>query len=160
MSVNTVRAYLSAYGLEDRVMEFNVSSATVELAAKALGTEPARIAKSLCFHLGDSYALVVVAGDARIQNAKFKAAFQVKARMASPEDTLRVTGHAVGGVCPFALPQDAPVRTYLDVSLRRFDRVYPACGSSSSAIGLTCDELYAASGAEGWVDVSALPNPA
>ena len=115
MSVNTVRAYLSAYGLEDRVMEFNVSSATVELAAKALGTEPARIAKSLCFQLGESYALV---------------------------------------------PQDAPVRTYLDGSLRRFDRVYPACGSSSSAIGLTCDELYAASGAEGWVDVSALPDPA
>lgn len=119
---------------------FEVSSATVELAALALNVEPARIAKTLAFHDGDGCLLVVAAGDARIDNVKFKACFNMKARMLSSEQALEMTGHAVGGVCPFALPKG--VRVFLDVSLQRFEQVFPAVGSSNSAICLTCDELF------------------
>lgn len=152
MSVDAVRAYLEAFDLSDRVMEFETSSATVELAALAVGTEPARIAKSLTFYAKDGGCLLIVtAGDQRIDNAKFKAFFASKAKMMSAEDALVSTGHAVGGVCPFALPTGVAV--YLDRSLCRFDTVYPAAGSASSAVRLTCDELFAASHAIEWIDV-------
>lgn len=141
--------------MEDRVQEFEVSSATVELAAQALGCEPARIAKSLTFLLNDAALMVVAAGDARIDNAKFKARFAAKAKMLTPEQVLALVGHAVGGVCPFAV--NAGVQIYLDESLKRFETVYPACGSSSSAIEMTIGELVQCSHALGWVDVCKLP---
>ena len=143
MSIERVKAYFEPLGLADRIREFSVSSATVELAAAALGCEGCRIAKSLSF--------LVAAGDARIDNGKFKAFFHTKARMLSPEEATALVGHAVGGVCPFAVNEG--VRTYLDVSLKRFDSVFPACGSSNSAIELTLDELERLSQALGWVDV-------
>lgn len=151
MAIERVRAYLKAFGAEDRILEFPVSSATVALAAEALGCEPARIAKTLSFLSGESCILVVAAGDAKVDNAKFKARFSMKAKMLSPEDAERLVGHAVGGVCPFAVNEGIPV--YLDESLRRFQTVYPACGSSNSAIELTLDELERFSGAQAWVDV-------
>ena len=152
MSVALVREYLRPFGLDDRILEFDVSSATVELAAKALGTEGARIAKTISLYDKDGGCLLVVcAGDCKIDNAKFKARFGFKPRMLSPDDALLMTGHAVGGVCPFALAQKIPV--YLDVSLQRFDTVFPAAGSASSAVRLSCDELSAASAATGWEDV-------
>lgn len=151
MAIERVRAYLKAFGAEDRILEFPVSSATVALAAEALGCEPARIAKTLSFLSGESCILVVAAGDAKVDNAKFKAHFSMKAKMLSPEDAERLVGHAVGGVCPFAVNEGIPV--YLDESLRRFQTVYPACGSSNSAIELTLDELERFSGAQAWVDV-------
>ena len=150
MSIEAVKAYLRPYGKEQEVIELSLSSATVELAAQALGVAPARIAKTLSFQDGDGCLLLVAAGDAKVDNQKFKAAFGFKAKMLAPEDALRLTGHAVGGVCPFALPQG--VRVFLDESLRRFNTVYPACGNSQSAIGLTCDELALTSRCEGWVD--------
>ena len=150
MSVSLVKAYLDAFGLADRVREFDVSSATVELAAKALGTEGARIAKSITLHDGaDGCIMILCAGDHKIDNASFKAKFGFKARMLSPDEALALTGHAVGGICPFALP-DTGVRVYLDESLRRFDVVYPAAGSASSAVALSCDELFLASRALSW----------
>ena len=162
MSIDTVRAYFRARGMEDRVQEFSVSSATVPLAAKALGCEEAHIAKSMAFHGkdGDGCLMVVTAGDARIDNRKFKDTFLMKARMLSPDETLALVGHPVGGVCPFAVPEG--VHVYLDRSLQRFATVYPACGSANSAIGLTCAELEEVSGAIGWVDVCRLrdDNPA
>ena len=130
MSVSAVKDYLAGYGLDGRVQEFSVSSATVELAAQALCTEPGRIAKTLSFKNGEGCVVLVAAGDRRVDNHKFKAEFGVKAAMLSHEDTLRLTGHAVGGVCPFALPEGVPV--YLDESLRRFETVFPAAGSASS----------------------------
>ncbi len=148
--IDDVRRYLEAFGWADRVQEFDVSSATVELAAKALQCEPRRIAKTLSFK-GERALLVVAAGDARIDNRKFKAAFGMKAKMLSPEEVERFTGHRIGGVCPFALPEGTAV--YLDASLRRFESVYPACGSANSAIRLTLKELERASRALGWVDV-------
>lgn len=151
MAIERVRAYLKAFGAENRILEFPVSSATVALAAEALGCEPARIAKTLSFLSGESCILVVAAGDAKVDNAKFKARFSMKAKMLSPEDAERLVGHAVGGVCPFAVNEGIPV--YLDESLRRFQTVYPACGSSNSAIELTLDELERFSGAQAWVDV-------
>lgn len=151
MSIDTVKAYLKAFGRDGDVREFPVSSATVELAAAALSVEPARIAKTLSFANGENGLLVVAAGDQKIDNAKFKAAFGMKAKMLPPEEVLRLTGHEVGGVCPFALPEG--VRVTLDVSLRRFPLVYPACGSANSAIGLTCDELEAYVRDAAWVDV-------
>jgi len=152
MSVEKVREYLTPFSLADRIMEFEVSSATVELAAVAVGTEPARIAKSLTFYTKENTCLMVVtAGDQKIDNAKFKAFFGYKAKMMSFEDALSATGHAVGGVCPFANPDGVSV--YLDESLRRFDVVYPAAGSASSAVKLSCDELFSASGALSWIDV-------
>lgn len=148
--IDDVRRYLEAFGWADRVQEFDVSSATVELAAKALQCDPRRIAKTLSFK-GEPALLVVAAGDARIDNRKFKAVFGMKAKMLSPEEVERFTGHRIGGVCPFALPEGTAV--YLDASLQRFETVYPACGSANSAIRLTPKELERASRALGWVDV-------
>ena len=151
MSVENVRRYLAAYGADRRVLEFDVSSATVALAAEALGCEPCRIAKSLALMTPDGPILVVAAGDAKIDNQRFKAQFNTKAKMLSPEETVSLIGHAVGGVCPFAVNEG--VRVYLDESLRRFETVYPACGSSNSAIELSLDELERFSGCLSWVDV-------
>ncbi len=152
MSIEKVRSALAEQGLADRILEFDVSSATVELAAAALGTEEARIAKTISFHDKNGGCLLIVcAGDHKIDNAKFKARFGFKPKFLSPDEALTLTGYAVGGVCPFALPEGIPV--YLDISLQRFDTIYPAAGSSSSAVQLSCDELLQASGAEGWEDL-------
>ena len=152
MSIQSVREYLEPLGLSDRILEFETSSATVELAAQAAGVIPARIAKSLSLMLPEGPILLVAAGDARIDNPRFKARFHAKARMLGAEEVAERIGHAVGGVCPFAVKGD--VRTFLDVSLRRFDTVFPACGSANSAIELSCDALEtAAQGFAGWVDV-------
>ncbi len=152
MSVELVKNHLEQYGLGDRIREFEVSSATVELAAEALGTEGARIAKTISLYGKEGgCVLVVCAGDYKIDNGKFKARFGFKPKMLSFEDALTMTGHAVGGVCPFALPEDTPV--YLDESLKRFDTVYPAAGSASSAVVLTPDELFRASTALSWEDL-------
>ena len=153
MSIETCRAYFRSLGREDDVLEFDVSSATVELAAQAVGVEPARIAKPLSFLVEDACVLIVAAGDAKIDNSKFKAQFHTKAKMLTPDQVLEFTGHAVGGVCPFALEHPERVTTYLDVSLRRFEAVYPAAGSSNSAIRLTCDELSEYAQSAGWIDV-------
>ena len=151
MSIEKVREYLDRYGLADRIIEFDTSSATVELAAKALGTEGARIAKSISLEQGDECIIVVCAGDYKIDNRKFKDKFGFKPKMLAPDGALKLTGHAVGGVCPFALP--AGVEVYLDQSMKRFDTVYPAAGTASSAVRLSCEELFVASGALEWVDV-------
>ncbi len=151
MSVEKVRNYLSAFGAGDRIQEFNVSSATVALAAEALGCEPCRIAKSIALMTPEGPVLVVAAGDAKIDNPKYKAQFNTKAKMLTPEDTLALVGYAVGGVCPFDVNEG--VRVYLDESLKRFATVFPACGSSNSAIELTLDELERYSGYLGWVDI-------
>jgi len=153
MSVQTVREYLSAFGKDDSIVEFTVSSATVDLAAKAVGTSPARIAKTLSFQnqAGDGCILIVMAGDAKVDNRRFKDHFGFKARMLAHEDALAFTGHAVGGVCPFALPEN--VQVYLDVSMRRFDIIYPAAGSANSAVPMTCEELERCARAAAWVDV-------
>ena len=155
MSIEKARAWLDRFGVGGRIQEFDVSSATVELAAAALGVEGARIAKSLTFKKGDGAVLVAAAGDARVDNRKFKDAFGCKAKMLSPEEVLFLVGHPVGGVCPFGINEG--VEVYLDESLRRFDTVYPACGSANSAIGLTLVEFFHLSGALGWVDVCRLP---
>ena len=154
-TIERVRAYLAERGVAERILEFDVSSATVELAAKAAGVEPARIAKSLTFLVGDVPTIVVFAGDARIANPKFKAQFHCKATMRSPQQVVDLIGHEVGGVCPFALKPG--VQVWLDESLRRFETVFPACGSSNSAIELTLPELEELSGALGWVDVGKIP---
>ena len=151
MSIERVKEYFREYGMAERIQEFDVSSATVELAAAALNCEPERIAKSLSFMAGDHAVLVVAAGDARIDNPKYKAQFGTKAKMLSADEAERLIGHAVGGVCPFAVNEGAQV--YLDVSLKRFDTVFPACGSSNSAIQLTIPELEEYSRCDGWVDV-------
>ena len=153
MSVEKVRAYLEGYGVADRMREFEVSSATVELAAVAVGVEGARIAKTLSFKVGEDPILIVAAGDAKIDNSKYKHYFHAKAKMLTPEEAVERIGHAVGGVCPFVLPED--VKTYLDVSLQRFQTVFPAVGSAASAIELTCQELERCCGANfvEWVDV-------
>lgn len=151
MAIEKVRAYFKKYGMEENIQEFEVSSATVELAAAALSCEPERIAKTLSF-LSDGHAvLVVTAGDARIDNKKYKAQFGAKAKMLSPEEVESLVGHAVGGVCPFVVKEGSEV--YLDVSLKRFETVFPACGSSNSAIELTISELEKHSGYLEWVDV-------
>jgi len=155
MSIEKVRQYFRQFGMEDRILEFPVSSATVDLAAIAVGCEPARIAKTLSFMVNGEPILIVAAGDARIDNSKYKAFFHAKAKMLSAEDALNLIGHAVGGVCPFALP--AGVKVYLDQSLRRFETVFPACGSSNSAIELNMGELERYSGAISWIDVCKLP---
>ena len=157
MSFEKAKAWLDARGFGDRVREFEVSSATVELAAAALGCEGARIAKTLSFKLSDGVVLIVAAGDAKVDNHKFKEKFHQKAKMLTPEEAVELVGHAVGGVCPFGV--NDRVRVYLDESLRRFDIVYPACGSSNSAVKLTPEELCAASGGE-WADLCKLPEPA
>ena len=151
MSIEKVRSYLSKFGVEDRILEFSVSSATVELAAKALGCEPCQIAKSMAFQMGEGAILIVAAGDVKIDNSKFKAEFSAKAKMVQFNDVEQAVGHAAGGVCPFAIKED--VKVYLDESLKRFDTVYPACGSSNSAIKLTIEELEKYSGYIKWIDV-------
>ncbi len=151
MSIEKVREYFASLGISDRIMEFDVSSATVPLAAKALGCSEAEIAKSMSFSDGDGCMIIVTAGDGRIDNRKFKDTFSFKARMLPADETAELVGHAVGGVCPFALKEGT--RVFLDVSLRRFDTVYPACGSSNSAIAISPDELFRLSAAEGYVDV-------
>lgn len=151
MSIEKVRTYFSGYGMEDRIREFDVSSATVELAAKALDCEGCRIAKTLSFHADGKVVLIVAAGDARIDNAKYKARFKTKAKMLKPEEAEPLIGHAVGGVCPFAVNDGVDV--YLDISLKRFPTVFPACGSANSAIELTPDELEKYSRSLDWVDV-------
>ena len=155
MSIEKGRAYFRQFGMEDRVLEFNVSSATVELAALALGVEGARIAKTLSFKKGDSCILILAAGDARIDNHKFKDKFHMKAKMPSPDEVLTLVGHPVGGVCPFGINDGIDV--YLDESLKRFETVFPAVGSGNSAIELTIDELYKYSNAVEWIDVCKLP---
>ena len=151
MSIEKVRAYFDTLGIADRIQEFPVSSATVELAAQALGVAPARIAKTLSFKLEERTVLVVAAGDAKIDNPKYKATFGGKAKMLTPEEAVERVGHAVGGVCPFAVNDG--VEVYLDESLRRFDTVFPAAGSSNSAIEMTCDELAQYAKSDKWVDV-------
>ena len=161
MSIETVKAFFKQYDMENMVMEFDTSSATVELAAVAVGTIPAKIAKTLSFRQKEEDGggfLIVTAGDAKIDNAKFKAYFQTKARMLSAEEVFDLTGHAVGGVCPFGI--DAQVPVYLDVSLQRFRSVFPACGSSNSAIELDCETLFKLSNGREWIDVCKDWNPA
>ncbi|HIS46759.1 MAG TPA: YbaK/EbsC family protein [Candidatus Scybalocola faecigallinarum] len=152
MAIEKVRDYFRAFGMEDRIREMDMSSATVELAAKAVGTEPARIAKTLSFKDEDGCILVVTAGDMKIDNSKFKKQFHMKAKMLTPEEVNAYTGHAIGGVCPFAVG-DA-VKVYTDISLQRFETVFPAAGSSNSAIELSCEELFKYSNSLGWIDVS------
>ena len=154
MSYEKAKAHLERLGLADRIRIFEASSATVALAAAALGTEEARIAKSLSFALGDTAILVITAGDAKIDNSKYKATFGAKAKMLDLDSVERLIGHAVGGVCPFGINEG--VKVYLDESLRRFDVVYPAAGTSHSAVELTVEELERASLFDSWVDVTRL----
>lgn len=151
MSLERAKAYLEQYGLGERIQEFPVSSATVELAALALCCEPKRIAKTLSFLVDGQAVLIVAAGDAKIDNPAYKACFHTKAKMLTPDEVEEMVGHAVGGVCPFGVKEGVSV--YLDESLRRFDTVFPACGSSNSAIELTIPELERYSGYREWVDV-------
>lgn len=151
MAIERVRAYFERYGIAGRVREFDVSSATVALAAEALGCDPARIAKSLSFRIGESCAVIVTAGDRKIDNAKYKARFRTKAKMLSAPEVEEHIGHAVGGVCPFGVNEGVAV--YLDESLKRFATVFPACGSGNSAIELTIAELEKYAGGAQWVDV-------
>ena len=155
MAIEKVKEFFSKYDMTGRILEFDVSSATVELAAAALGCEPERIAKSLSFLVDDGAVLVVTAGDARIDNPKYKAQFGTKAKMLSPEQVESLVGHAVGGVCPFGI--NPGVKVYLDVSLKRFETVFPACGSSNSAIELSLEEMEKYSGYLEWIDVCKLP---
>ena len=155
MSIEKVRAYFRSLGMEDRVLEFQVSSATVELAAQALNCDGCRIAKTLSFLVNDQCILIVAAGDAKVDNSKYKGMFHVKAKMLSAEQVSQFTGHAIGGVCPFGIDPAIPV--YLDVSMKRFRTVFPAVGSASSAIELDLDELYRYSNALEWIDVCKLP---
>lgn len=151
MSVDKVKKYFAGYGMESRVLEFDVSSATVELAAAALNCEPGRIAKTLSFLVGDQPILIVSAGDVKIDNAKYKATFGKKAKMLTQEQVTELIGHAVGGVCPFAI--NSGVDVYLDASLKKYETVFPACGSSNSAIELTIPEMEKYSGYRKWIDV-------
>ena len=157
MSIEKGRAYFRQFGMEDRVREFTVSSATVELAALALGVEGARIAKTLSFKKDDSCILILAAGDARIDNRKFKDRFHMKAKMLTADEVLELVGHPVGGVCPFGINEGIDV--YLDESLKRFTTVFPAVGSANSAIELDLDELFKYSNALEWIDVCKLPEP-
>ncbi len=155
MSIEKARAYLKECGIEDRVREFDVSSATVELAAAALGVSGERIAKTLSFKTGEGCVLVVAAGDARIDNRKFKDKFGIKPKMLPAEEVLDLVGYAVGGVCPFGINSGVPV--YIDRSVLRFDTVFPAVGSANSAVEVSPEELFKFSGAIDWVEVSKLP---
>lgn len=155
MSIERVRAFFKNYGMDGRILEFPVSSATVELAAGALGCEPGRIAKTLSFKVGETPILIVAAGDVKVDNHKYKEFFGTKAKMLTAEEASELIGHAVGGVCPFAVNDGVCV--YLDQSLKRFPTVFPACGSSNSAIELNMEEMERFSGAKQWVDVCKLP---
>ncbi len=152
MSIEAVREYFRKFNMEDRIIELAESSATVELAAAALGCEPERIAKTLSFHMNDGVVLIVAAGDVRVDNKKFKEKFHTKAKMLSFEEAEDLIGHTVGGICPFGVKEG--VKIYLDNSLKRFKTVYPAAGSSNSAIELTLDELYIYSNCIEWIDVA------
>ena len=157
MSIEIARAYLESLGMGDRISEFEVSSATVELAAKAVGVEPARICKTLSFKLKDGTGILIqVAGDARVDNKKYKECFGEKAKMLSPEEVPLYTNHEIGGVCAFGVTRE-DVRIYCDESMKRFESVFPACGSSNSAAEFTPDELFEISGALDWIDVVKLP---
>lgn len=151
MAIEKVKEYLRKLGREQDILEFEKSSATVDLAAQAAGVVPARIAKTISLKQGDGCILAVTAGDAKIDTQKFRARFDMKAKMLAQNEVAPLTGHDVGGVCPFAVNDGVPV--FLDVSLKRFGTVFPACGSSNSAIELTCDELYEYAQAQSWVDV-------
>ena len=151
MSVDKVKKYFSQYGMDSRILEFDVSSATVDLAAAALNCEPGRIAKTLSFMAQDKPILIVSAGDVKIDNAKYKAFFGKKAKMLTADQVMELVGHAVGGVCPFAIKDGVTV--YLDASLKKYETVFPACGSSNSAIELTIEEMEKYSGYKEWVDV-------
>ena len=155
MSIELVREYMKSFGRENDILEFEVSSATVALAAQALGTQPGRIAKTLSFKKDDGCILVVTAGDVKIDNAKYRHTFGLKAKMLTAEEAVELIGHAVGGVCPFAV-KETVIGIYIDESVKRFETVYPACGSSNSAIKLTPDELFELSRATSWVDVTKL----
>ncbi len=152
MAIERVKEYFKSHGMEDRIQEFDTSSATVELAAQALHCETQRIAKTLSFQVDGKAVLIVATGDVRIDNPKYKAQFATKAKMLSPQEAEEMIGHQVGGVCPFAVKEGVTV--YLDESLRRFETVFPACGSANSAIELTIPELEQHSGYAGWIDVS------
>ena len=151
MAIEKVREYFKQFGIEDKIQELKNSSATVELAAKALNTEPARIAKSLSFKVEEKAILIICAGDVKIDNAKYKALFKAKAKMLTPDEVVEFIGHEIGGVCPFGINEG--VNVYLDESLKRFRTVFPACGSSNSAIELTIPELEKYSNYTQWVDV-------
>lgn len=155
MSIEKAREYLKARGFEEKIQEFTVSSATVELAAQALGVEGARIAKTMSFKIGEEAILIVAAGDVRIDNRKYKDKYHTKAKMLAPDEVESLIGHAIGGVCPFGINEGVTV--YLDESLKRFTTVFPACGSSNSAIELTIPELEKLSQFTEWVDVCKLP---
>ena len=156
MAIEKVREYFKGLGIADRIQEFEVSSATVDLAAQAVGVEGARICKTLSFKKEDGCILIQTAGDTKIDNGKFKQQFGIKAKMLKPEEVVEWTGHAIGGVCAFAI-ENPKVEIYCDESMKRFDTVFPACGSSNSAIEFTLDELYKYSNAIGWIDVSKIP---
>ena len=160
MTTEKVREHMKKFGLEDRIKEFDVSSATVELAAEAVGVIPARICKTLTFkdpQNEDGCIIIQAAGDTKIQNGKFKRTFGGKASMLSPDEVKEYTGHEIGGVCAFALAQPDKVKVYADVSMQRFDTIFPAAGTDASAIELTNDELFESSGAIDWVDVCKIP---
>ena len=152
MAIDKVKDYFKKYKIEDRIQEFDVSSATVEEAAKALNTEGKRIAKTLSFRTKDDIILIVLAGDAKVSNSKYKQTFHEKAHMLTYDEVNELIGHPVGGVCPFAIKDN--VKVYLDESLKRFDTVFPACGSANSAIELTIEELEKYSNSISWIDVS------
>lgn len=152
MAIEAVCAYFAPLGMAHRILEFPVSSATVDLAAQAVGVTPGRIAKTLSFKIDDRVLLILAAGDAKVDNRAYKAAFGAKAKMLTAEEVLSATGHAVGGVCPFGLAQET-IEVYTDISLQRFSTVFPACGSSNSAIELTLDELFQCAHSRQWVDV-------
>ncbi|MCQ2551483.1 MAG: YbaK/EbsC family protein [Clostridia bacterium] len=157
MAIEKVREYFKQYGLEDKILEFDVSSATVDLAAEAVGVEGARICKTLSFKDKDETCILIqTAGDTKINNSKYKQFFGTKAKMLTPDEVVEYTGHAIGGVCAFGIERD-DVRIYCDESLKRFETVFPACGSSNSAIEFTPDELFKYSNALEWIDVSKLP---
>lgn len=153
ISVSDVKYYFKQYNKEQDVLELKSSSATVELAAQSLGVIPARIVKTLSFKTVDGCILICTTGDMKIDNKKFKTTFGFKAKMLSPDEVLEFTGHAIGGVCPFALPETNNIKVFCDISLQRFETVFPACGSSNSAIKLTCDELFIYSNSLEWIDV-------
>ena len=155
MSIEKVREYFRGYNMEDKVLEFEVSSATVRLAAIALGTEEARIAKTMSFKKDEGCILVITAGDVKIDNAKYRHTFGLKAKMLTPDEVMEFVGHAIGGVCPFAV-NEGVIGIYIDESVKRFETVFPACGSSNSAIELTPEELFRYANADAWVDVCKL----
>lgn len=155
MSIEKAKEYLKKFNKDKDVIELGESTATVELAAKALGVIPARIAKTLSFKTDSGCVLIVAAGDTKIDNKKYKQYFGTKAKMLTPDEVVENIGHAVGGVCPFGIRDD--INIYCDVSVQRFDTVFPACGSANSAIELTCDELFNIANARDWVDVCKIP---